>query len=54
MAEIRDELELERLRNLVVGFGWSITNQEFKTDRIIVTLEMLRESKPGDESPGPS
>jgi len=54
MPEVRDELELERLRNLVTGFGWTISKQEFKTDRIIVTLEKERESKPGDESPGPS
>ena len=54
MAEVSDQLELERLRNLVAGFGWTISKQEYKTDRIIVTLEKERESKPCEESPGPS
>jgi len=53
MSDVSDTLELDRLRNLVLGFGWFILKQEFKTDRIIVTLEKKRDSKMGDESPGP-
>jgi len=54
VAEIPDELEVERLRNLVAGFGWVISKVELKTDRIILTVELLRESKEGVESAGPT
>jgi len=51
---IPDELELERLRNLIVGFGWEITKQEFKTDRIEVAIELKREAAGAEASPGPT
>lgn len=49
MAIERDTVELERLRNLIVGFGWNITKQEFTEDRIITTVEKPR--GPGVEVP---
>ena len=54
MAEIPDELEIERLRNLVIGFGWVVSKVELKTDRIILTVELERASKEGAESAGPT
>ena len=54
MAEIPDELEIERLRNLVIGFGWVVTKVELKTDRIVLAVEMERDSKKGVESAGPT
>lgn len=54
MAPVSDELEIERVRNLISGFGWVITKQELKTDRIILTVEMERASKEVDESAGPT
>jgi len=54
VAEIPDELEIERLRNLVIGFGWVISKVELKTDRIILTVELERVSKEGGESAGPT
>jgi len=53
VAEIPDELEIERLRNLVIGFGWVVTTIELKTDRIVLTLELERELKETPESAGP-
>lgn len=45
----RDRLEIDRLGNLVTGFGWKVTKQEFTDDKIIVTLEKSR--GPGVEVP---
>jgi len=53
VAEIPDELEIERLRNLVQGFGWVVVKTETKTDRIVLNLELERELKETPESPGP-
>ena len=38
----RDRLELDRLMNLVTGFGWKLVKQEFTEDKIIVTIEKSR------------
>ena len=54
MAEVPDELEIERLRNLVVGFGWKVTATEIKTDRVVLTVELERELKETPESVGPT
>ena len=54
MAEIPDNLEIERLTNLVVGFGWVLVKTETKTDRIVLTLEMERELKDTPETAGPT
>jgi len=54
MAEVPDELEIERLRNLVVGFGWKVTATEIKTDRVVLTVELERELKETPESTGPT
>ena len=54
VAEIPDELEIERVRNLIVGFGWVVSKVELKTDRIILTVELERESKEGGEPAGPT
>ena len=45
----RDAIELERLKNLISGFGWGIAKQEFTDDKIIVTVEKPR--GPGVEVP---
>jgi len=37
-----DRLDIERLGNLVTGFGWKIKKQEFTDDKIIVVLEKSR------------
>lgn len=46
VPRVPDALELERLRNLIAGFGWEITKQEFMTDRIEVAIELKREAAP--------
>lgn len=45
----RDGLELDRLMNLVTGFGWKLKKQELTEDKIEVTLEKSR--APGVEVP---
>jgi len=38
MAEERDRLEVERLMNLVGGFGWKETRREETDTDIVVTI----------------
>jgi len=38
----RDSIELERLKNLISGFGWMIVKQEFTEDKIVCTVEKKR------------
>jgi len=42
MAIERDRLEVDRLGNLITGFGWKITKQEFTDDKIIIVVEKPR------------
>jgi len=42
MAEERDRLEVERLTNLVQGFGWKEIKREETDQKIIVTLERAK------------
>ena len=53
MADVSVELEIERLRNLIVGFGWAISKQEFLDDRIRVSLEKKRAVPAAPVGPGP-
>lgn len=54
MAIEQDRLEIERLGNLITGFGWNIVKQEFTTDKIIISLEKDRAKGPevAEEVPG--
>jgi len=47
----RDKLEIERLNNLITGFGWRIMKQEFTEDKIKLSLE--KDRAPGVEAGGP-
>ena len=49
MADVQDRLEIDRLGNLITGFGWSIRKQEFTEDKIIIQIEKKR--APGVEVP---
>ena len=53
MPDVPDELEIERLKNLITGFGWAISKTELKTDRIILTIEKKRTAADAEASPGP-
>jgi len=50
MAVARDQLQIDRLRNLTNNFGWKITEQKFTDDKIIVTME--KDRAPGVETGG--
>lgn len=39
MAGVEDRLALERLENLIRGFGWEITNTQYLEGKMIVTTE---------------
>ena len=38
MPKMPVDLELERLKNLITGFGWEIESKEITTDKITVTV----------------
>ena len=42
MTEEQDRLEIDRVGNLITGFGWVLKKQEFTDDKIIVTFEKNR------------
>lgn len=54
MAEVEDKLDIDRVSNLVTGFGWRITKTETTTDRLILTLEKNRTPGPGEETAPPT
>lgn len=47
--EARDRLEIDRLGNLITGFGWKVTKQEFTDEKIVIQIEKVR--GPGVEVP---
>lgn len=53
MPDVPDELEIERVKNLITAFGWAISKTELKTDRIILTIENKRTAAEAEASPGP-
>lgn len=53
MPEIKDELEVERLRNLVQGFTWSLVNVEYTDTDIIMTIKKPRVTLPEELGAGP-
>lgn len=53
MAEEVDQMEIERVRNIVNGFGWRITKQELLTDRIVLTVEKNRTASAETEAGSP-
>jgi len=50
VPRVPDDLELERIRNLISGFGWVVVKQEFTPDRIEVVIELKREAAPKEPS----
>lgn len=51
MPMIQQTLEIERVVNLVRGFGWEKTREEIKDGKIILTIEKPLESPLSSESP---
>lgn len=53
MAPLDPAIEIERIRNLIINFGWQIQKQEIKDDEIV--LKVVKEiPKPVSLSPGAS
>jgi len=50
----RDRLEIDRVGNLVKGFGWNIIKQEFTEEKIIITMERSRAPGVEVEKAGPT
>lgn len=53
MVADKDRIEVERIVNLVRGFGWEVVKQEFTEDRIILSLEKRRELEAVEMGAGP-
>lgn len=54
MAEERDRLEVDRLINLVGGFGWSEIKREETNTEIIVTIKRKKTVISPETGLGPS
>ena len=48
-----NRLEVERIRNLVSGFGWEVVREEVTDEDIIIALKKKR-VVPSVPAPGPS
>lgn len=42
MAVDQNRLEVERIRNLVTGFGWEFVKEEITDEDIIITMRKRR------------
>ena len=51
MQEVQRVLEIERVVNLVRGFGWDKTVENVEGDKITLTIEKTLESPVPPESP---
>jgi len=38
MSDMDSKLEVERIENLIVNFGWKVTKQEIKEDEIVLKI----------------
>ena len=38
----QDRIEVERLNNLITGFGWTIDKQEFTDEKIEISISKSR------------
>ena len=55
MPEYPIPLEVERVLNLVIGFGWKKVKEEVIGNRVLVTIEKVMESEELlEEEPTPS
>ena len=43
-----DDLDFERVKNLVEGFGWKVTSQSVKDVNLEITFEKKREEPESD------
>ena len=46
--------EIERIRNLITNYLWTISKQEITEDEIILTIKQPKMSSLSETSPGPS
>lgn len=49
----QNRLEVERIRNLVQGFGWVVSKDEITDDKIIMTMEKPRVVPVSGQMAGP-
>lgn len=42
MSVERERLEVDRVMNLVAGFGWQKTKEELTDEKLIITIEKPR------------
>lgn len=52
MTDAQDRMEIQRVINLVQGFGWSVVKQEFTDEDIIIDLKKKRTASTTTPEPG--
>lgn len=45
MFELEPTLEVDRIRNLIINFGWKIAKQKIEDDEITLTIVKERPAK---------
>lgn len=54
MGEVEDKLEVDRVSNLITGFGWRIVKQETLADELELTIRKNRTPSTESESAPPT
>lgn len=53
MPEFPREIEIQRVINLITGFGWTKVSEELRGDDLILTIKktFLKEEDTGEQAP---
>lgn len=54
MPDLDSNLEIERIKNLIVNFGWELTKQKISDGEITLTISKTRPVAPSDIDVGAS
>lgn len=54
MVEVKDRLEVDRLRNLTQGFGWEVAQEEYTDTHILITMKKARTAPILEVGAGPT
>lgn len=54
MPDIDSNLEIERIKNLIVNFGWELTKQKVSDGEITLTIVKTKTVAPSDIDVGAS
>ena len=53
MVEVAEKLEIERVNNLIQGFGWEKVSEEYTDTHIVLIIKKPRMAKEVEPGAGP-